>query len=166
MKNNSNFLLEAQNGKLTNLTSIGGSHKLNSGAASDYKKMVDAYRNRDTTFGNARYVNTLIDESKMNMGLRLMQSNNPETLTNEELSTIQSADIERIFEGKKKGIADIPIDEDLLKQALITLHHLIGLESVKNEIDELVNFQELGHQRCRRHAIAHPPAGCVIGLAK
>lgn len=113
-----------------------------------YKKMVDAYRNRDTTFGNARYVNTLIDESKMNMGLRLMQSNNPETLTNEELSTIQSADIERIFEGKKKGIADIPIDEDLLKQALITLHHLIGLESVKNEIDELVKlvrfYREIG----------------------
>jgi hypothetical protein len=45
MKNNSNFLLEAQNGKLTNLTSIGGSHKLNSGAASDYKKMVDAAKN-------------------------------------------------------------------------------------------------------------------------
>lgn len=42
MKNNSNLLLEAQNGKLTNLTSIGGSHKLNSDAASDYKKMVDA----------------------------------------------------------------------------------------------------------------------------
>ena len=42
MKNNSNFLLEAQNGKLTNLTSIGGSHKLNSDASSDYKKMVDA----------------------------------------------------------------------------------------------------------------------------
>ena len=113
-----------------------------------YKKLVDAYRNRDAAFGNARYVNTLIDESKMNMGLRLMQTNNPALLTNEEISTIQSADIERIFEGKKKGIADIPIDEDLLKQALATLHHLIGLESVKNEIDELVKlvrfYREIG----------------------
>jgi hypothetical protein len=45
MKNNSNLLLEAQNGKLSNLTSIGGSHKLNSEAASDYKKMVDAAKN-------------------------------------------------------------------------------------------------------------------------
>ncbi|MDP3929668.1 MAG: AAA family ATPase, partial [Bacteroidota bacterium] len=113
-----------------------------------YKKLVDAYRNRDAMFGNARYVNTLIDESKMNMGLRLMQSSNPATLTNDELSTIQSVDVERIFEGKKKGIADIPIDEDLLKQALNTLHHLIGLESVKNEIDELVKlvrfYREIG----------------------
>lgn len=113
-----------------------------------YKKLVDAYRNRDAMFGNARYVNTLIDESKMNMGLRIMQSSNPANLTKEELSTIQSADIERIFEGKKKGVADIPIDEDLLKQALNTLHHLIGLESVKNEIDELVKlvrfYREIG----------------------
>jgi hypothetical protein len=42
MKNNLNLLSEAQNGKLTNLTSISGSHKLNSDASSDYKKMVDA----------------------------------------------------------------------------------------------------------------------------
>jgi SpoVK/Ycf46/Vps4 family AAA+-type ATPase len=113
-----------------------------------YKKLVDAYRNRDKMFGNARYVNTIIDESKMNMGLRLMQHSNPAALTNEELSTIKSSDIEKIFEGKKKGIADIPIDEELLKQALATLHHLIGLENVKNEIDELVKlvrfYREIG----------------------
>jgi SpoVK/Ycf46/Vps4 family AAA+-type ATPase len=99
-------------------------------------------------FGNARYVNTIIDESKMNMGLRLMQHLNPAALTNEEISTIQPSDIEKIFEGKKKGIADIPIDEELLKQALATLHHLIGLENVKNEIDELVKlvrfYREIG----------------------
>jgi len=113
-----------------------------------YKKLVDAYRNRDKMFGNARYVNTIIDESKMNMGLRLMQHLNPSALTNEEISTIQPSDIEKIFEGKKKGIADIPIDEELLKQALATLHHLIGLENVKNEIDELVKlvrfYREIG----------------------
>ena len=113
-----------------------------------YKKLVEAYRNRDAMFGNARYVNTIIDESKMNMGLRLMQTHNPASLSKEELSTIENADIEKIFEGKKKGIADIPIDEDLLKQALATLHHMIGLDSVKNEIDELVKlvrfYREIG----------------------
>ncbi|MDZ4668465.1 MAG: AAA family ATPase [bacterium] len=113
-----------------------------------YKKLVDAYRNRDKMFGNARYVNTIIDESKMNMGLRLMQHQNPQALSNDELSTILSADIEKIFEGKKKGVADIPIDEELLKQALATLHHLIGLEKIKNEIDELVKlvrfYREIG----------------------
>lgn len=113
-----------------------------------YKKLVEAYRNRDAMFGNARYVNTIIDESKMNMGLRLMQTLSPADLSKEELSTIENADIEKIFEGKIKGIADIPIDEDLLKQALATLHHMIGLDSVKNEIDELVKlvrfYREIG----------------------
>jgi SpoVK/Ycf46/Vps4 family AAA+-type ATPase len=77
-----------------------------------------------------------------------MQTHNPADLSKEELSTIEHADIEKIFEGKKKGIADIPIDEDLLKQALATLHHMIGLDSVKNEIDELVKlvrfYREIG----------------------
>jgi SpoVK/Ycf46/Vps4 family AAA+-type ATPase len=84
----------------------------------------------------------------MNMGLRLMQTLSPADLSKEELSTIENADIEKIFEGKIKGIADIPIDEDLLKQALATLHHMIGLDSVKNEIDELVKlvrfYREIG----------------------
>jgi SpoVK/Ycf46/Vps4 family AAA+-type ATPase len=113
-----------------------------------YKKLVDAYRDRDKMFGNARYVNSIIDESKMNMGLRLMQSLEPTKLSKEELSTLKKEDIERIFESKSKGYADIPIDEDLLKSAMAALHHLIGLEGVKDEIDELVKlvrfYREIG----------------------
>ncbi|MBC7383466.1 MAG: AAA family ATPase [Bacteroidia bacterium] len=113
-----------------------------------YKKLVEAYRNRDKMFGNARYVNSLVDESKMNMGLRLMQSINPNDLSNVELSTINNIDIEKIFQGKVKNLADIPIDEDLLKSALSTLHNMIGLATVKNEIDELVKlvrfYKEIG----------------------
>lgn len=113
-----------------------------------YKRIVDAYRNRDKTFGNARYINYLIDEAKMNMGLRIMQHANPAQLTNEQLSVIEPEDIDKIFAGKIKSIADIPIDEDLLKHALAALHNLIGLSNVKNEIDELVKlvrfYKEIG----------------------
>ena len=113
-----------------------------------YKKLVDSYRERDKSFGNARYVNSLLDESKMNMGLRLMQTTNPNELNKEELSTIKVEDISKIFGEKVKSIADIPIDEDLLKSALNTLHALIGLNSIKNEIDELVKlvrfYKEIG----------------------
>ncbi len=105
-----------------------------------YKKLVDSYRERDKSFGNARYVNSLIDESKMNMGLRLMQSANPNELSKEELSTIKPEDIAKIFGEKTKSIADIPIDEDLLKAATNTLHALIGLNNIKNEIDELIKL--------------------------
>ncbi len=113
-----------------------------------YKMLVDAYRGRDNMFGNARYVNTVIDESKMNMGLRIMTNLNPSALNKDELSTIHKEDIQKIFEGKEKGYADIPVDEDLLKQALNTLHNMIGLDAVKTEIDELVKlvrfYREIG----------------------
>ncbi len=113
-----------------------------------YKKLVDSYRERDKSFGNARYVNSLIDESKMNMGLRLMQTANPNELSKDELSTIKAEDIAKIFGEKTKSVADIPIDEDLLKSALNTLHGMIGLNNIKNEIDELVKlvrfYKEIG----------------------
>jgi SpoVK/Ycf46/Vps4 family AAA+-type ATPase len=113
-----------------------------------YKKLVDSYRERDKTFGNARYVNSLIDESKMNMGLRIMQNENPGDLSKEDLSTITALDIQKIFLGKNRNIADIPIDEELLKSALNTLHGMIGLNNIKNEIDELVKlvrfYKEIG----------------------
>jgi len=112
------------------------------------KKLVDAYRDRDKMFGNARYVNSLIDESKMNMGLRIMQTKDPKSLTKEEISTIEPIDIEKIFKRNTQNIADIPIDEELLKQALNTLHQMIGLDKVKTEIDELVKlvrfYREIG----------------------
>lgn len=113
-----------------------------------YKRLVDSYRDRDKTFGNARYVNSLIDEAKMNMGLRLMQNANPGDLSKEELSTIQATDIGKIFAAKNRSIADIPIDEELLRSALNTLHSMIGLGNIKNEIDELVKlvrfYKEIG----------------------
>jgi SpoVK/Ycf46/Vps4 family AAA+-type ATPase len=113
-----------------------------------YKRLVEAYRERDNSFGNARYVNSLIDEAKMNMGLRVMQSVDPTQLSKEELSTLTDADIEKIFGAKRKMAADIPVDEELLKAALNSLHSMIGLESVKNEIDELVKlvrfYREIG----------------------
>ena len=113
-----------------------------------YKKLVDSYRDRDKSFGNARYVNSLLDESKMNMGLRLMQTAHPDELNKEELSTIKPEDISKIFGEKVKNYADIPIDEDLLKSALFTLHSLIGLNNIKLEIDELVKlvrfYKEIG----------------------
>jgi SpoVK/Ycf46/Vps4 family AAA+-type ATPase len=113
-----------------------------------YKRLVDSYRERDKSFGNARYVNSLIDESKMNMGLRLMQTKNPAELSKEELSTIAAEDINKIFSIRNKTVADIPIDEDLLKSAMSTLHGMIGLGTIKNEIDELVKlvrfYKEIG----------------------
>ncbi|NOZ34770.1 MAG: AAA family ATPase [Chlorobi bacterium] len=104
------------------------------------KTLTEAFRNRDYTFGNARYAYSLIDEGKMYMGLRLMQGENVKDLTNEELSTITSEDIRKIESIKSKSIVKIPIDNELLKEALDEMNLLIGMSDIKNEVNELIKL--------------------------
>ena len=105
-----------------------------------YKYLVETYRNRDKFFGNARMVNSFIDEFKMNLGLRVMKVKDPKKLKLEDLSTIEKEDIERAFASKKNLEADIPIDEELLKESVTKLKNLTGLGKVKEEIDELIKL--------------------------
>lgn len=105
-----------------------------------YKFLVDKYRDRDKFFGNARMVNSMVDEAKMNLGLRIMKTTNPEKLTKEQLSTIEPVDLEKIMAISKGMLADIPIDEELLKESLAKLRKMIGLNRVKQDIDELVKL--------------------------
>jgi len=82
------------------------------------------------------------------MGLRIMLNENPASLNKEDLSTINADDIGKIFAPKTRSIADIPVDEELLRTALATLHSMIGLGAIKTEIDELVKlvrfYKEIG----------------------
>lgn len=113
-----------------------------------YKKLVEAYRTRTHTFGNARYVNSLIDEAKMNLGLRVMALPNTQEVTKEQLMTVELQDVEKIFASKQRALADIPVDEDLLAESFNQLKEMIGLGSVKKEIEELVKlvrfYREIG----------------------
>lgn len=104
------------------------------------KRFVDAFRNRSRNFGNARYVLSIIDEIKMNMGLRIMHQDNPESLDKEFLSKVILEDVKPVFEDPLKRRAHIPIDEILLEEAQDELNRLIGLEKVKQEINELINL--------------------------
>jgi SpoVK/Ycf46/Vps4 family AAA+-type ATPase len=105
-----------------------------------YKKLVNAYRNRDKFFGNARLVNSWIDECKMHLGLRVMEIANPASLTMDELSTIMAEDVKKLNLKKAGLYADIPIDEDLLKESVSKLKIMIGLDRVKADIDELIKL--------------------------
>ncbi len=106
------------------------------------KLIVEAYRNRNRTFGNARYSYSLIDEGKMNMGLRIMSGDekNLNNLSKDELSTITVADIKKIIDTKQKIKIDIAIDEELLKSSLKELNSLVGLRKIKSDISELVKL--------------------------
>ena len=52
------------------------------------QKLTEAYRKRDRSFGNARYVYSLIDEAKMNLGLRIMRSKDIQALPDHAFSSI------------------------------------------------------------------------------
>ncbi|MGE5355162.1 MAG: AAA family ATPase [Deltaproteobacteria bacterium] len=100
--------------------------------------IIKAYRERDRSFGNARFVYDLIEKAKINMALRLMSDENFKSLEKAELSTIEEADVEKIELGRSKSLPKIPIDEKLLQEAFEELNKLIGLEKVKQEILETV----------------------------
>ncbi len=106
-----------------------------------YKLLLDAYRARDNSFGNARYAYSLIDEAKINLGLRLVKLPNIRTLPSRKLSLITAEDIKNIksIDTKNSNIS-IPIDEDLLKLSLSKLNKLIGMENIKNEINDTVKL--------------------------
>ena len=101
---------------------------------------MEAYRNRDQFFGNARLMVSLIEESKLNLGIRVMGTDHPADLSIEDLSTIQLEDIEKLSLSPKSVIPDIPIDEELLALSLKKLDGLIGISSVKIEINSLVKL--------------------------
>lgn len=112
------------------------------------KKLTDSYRNRDHTFGNARYVTSIIAEAKENMALRCMRTPNPDQLTKEELSTVTKEDIAKSFQEDIKKKLDLSIDNELLKEAMDELNEMVGLNSLKLEIHELIKlvkyYREIG----------------------
>ncbi len=99
-----------------------------------------AYRARDRSFGNARFVYDLIEKAKINLGLRVMSSENPKELSTDDISIVELRDINNIQLEKKKELPHIPVDQALLDQALAELDSLIGMENIKVQIHELVKL--------------------------
>ncbi len=123
-----------------------------------YTKLVEAYRDRDRTFGNARYVNSLVDEGKMNLGLRVMDGNpNLEALDEKAISVVTLEDIKDIFSKKEHKWVDIPPDEELMRDSLAELNKLIGLQELKSDIHEMVKlvryYREIGKDVTRSFSL-------------
>lgn len=106
------------------------------------RKVVEAYRGRNDNFGNARFINGVIEECKQNMALRLMRLGveEMEKMEAEQLSTVILEDVEKAFGLSNKAKVHIPIDEPLLQEALNELHSLVGLEDVKRDVDEVAKL--------------------------
>lgn len=115
--------------------------KISSTAAEKLKQILtEAYRKRDKTFGNARFSHALIDEAKINLGIRIMKSANLEELSQKQLSTLTAMDIEDLLNTNEHKQLHLEIDEDLLKEALDELNELVGLNNIKKEVRELIKL--------------------------
>lgn len=101
--------------------------------------IIEAYRNRDRSFGNARFVYDLIDQAKIELGLRIM-SENEEEHTKESLETVVEQDILNIEIKKPNRTPNLPVDEKLLDIALTELNQLIGIQNIKDEINQMVQL--------------------------
>jgi len=104
------------------------------------KKVTESYRNRDGSFGNARLVNSLVDEAKMNMGLRVMKSADLSQITAEMLKKVELLDVQKIFKDEKVQMPLIDEDNVLLEEAMAELNAMVGLSEVKNQIFELIKL--------------------------
>ncbi|MGB3798974.1 MAG: AAA family ATPase [Lewinella sp.] len=100
-----------------------------------------AFRERDRTFGNARYVHDLVEKAKVQMALRIMAlDESGESFSDEDLSTIEVGDVNKIKSITARERPAIPVNEDLLAQGLSELDSLIGMEGVKAQLHELVRL--------------------------
>ncbi len=130
--------------ELSEITKIAAQRKnvyLTPNASSKVDEIItEAFRNRDKTFGNARFVYDMIEEAKVNLGLRVMATENPRALSEEDISVIELADVEKIDFRAQKQLPKIPVDDRLLSEALLELNRLIGMKAVKDQIVELVKL--------------------------
>ncbi len=100
--------------------------------------ITEAYRNRDRSFGNARFVHGIIEKGKINLALRVMSQEKPAALEDEMLQTITLPDIEAIDLVAQRALPAIPVDDALLASSLSELAALIGMQKIKDQIHELV----------------------------
>jgi SpoVK/Ycf46/Vps4 family AAA+-type ATPase len=104
------------------------------------EQLTEAYRKRDEHFGNARFVNAVVEEAKQNMGLRLMKSSDLNSLSKEDLSTIKLEDLEHVFAGEQKKKLKLNINDKQLNEAIAELNELAGMAKIKQDVNELIKL--------------------------
>lgn len=96
--------------------------------------LVSSYRSRGNSFGNARFVRSLIEETRMNQAHRLMALS--DTPDRSMLELIIEADLPKLITEHVETDKNtrFEIDEALLEEVNEKLAHFEGLESIKREI--------------------------------
>ena len=102
--------------------------------------ITEAFRKRDRSFGNARFVYDLIEKTKINLGLKVMSNEDPTSLSRDALSLVTKDDVLKIGLETEQTLPNIPVDKELLSDTLAELDSMIGIENVKSQIHEMVEI--------------------------
>lgn len=104
------------------------------------KELTNLYRTRDKNFGNARTVRKIFEDAKIEVSKRYLALQKFER-TQEKLTTIYKEDITAILKPKDvtKDVK-LPINEEMLNEALGEIEKLQGLNSIKQEIRQMVKL--------------------------
>jgi SpoVK/Ycf46/Vps4 family AAA+-type ATPase len=102
--------------------------------------ITESYRDRDRSFGNARFIHDTLDKIKTHMAIRIMARKNPSKLSKSELAEVTVADVMAVKPVRQNLIPDIPIDEKLLREVLSELDGLLGIDAIKSQIHEMVSL--------------------------
>jgi SpoVK/Ycf46/Vps4 family AAA+-type ATPase len=114
------------------------------------KTITQAFRDRDRSFGNARYVHDLIEKAKVRMALRLMALDDTgDSLSDEQLRTVTPEDVASINSANLLERPTIPVNENLLTTTLAELDALVGMADIKAQIHELVSLVRFHRRRGR-----------------
>ncbi|MCF6269992.1 MAG: AAA family ATPase [Melioribacteraceae bacterium] len=103
------------------------------------KEFTRLYRKRDSSFGNARLVMQIFEKLKIKISKRLVKVAEKDK-TKELLSTFIIEDVTNILKTKDDFVVQLPIDQEALSAALSELNNLFGLQSIKNEVADLVKL--------------------------
>ena len=101
------------------------------------RHLEEAYRARDATFGNVRYVKGIVNDARAALAQRLRGA---AAASYHDLTNITLANIESVFRRSTAEQVVIPMDETSLTGALAELEALAGIPAVKQEIAELVDL--------------------------
>ncbi len=110
------------------------------------KEFTRLYRERDKSFGNARLVKSIFEDTKLSLSKRYLKLPKEEQ-TKEVLTKIIVDDLKSIFKAKTEKQVILPINEEALKEALAELENLTGLEPLKKSIKEIIRLARYYHEQ-------------------
>lgn len=105
-----------------------------------FKELIDkTYGRRDRNFGNAIWVEKLVEATIRKMSDRIMQLKDKRELTRKELTTVMAADVP-VSQMDASGFVKDVFDEVAVKAALDDLQQIVGQSGIKKQIREFVDL--------------------------